>query len=79
MDAIEKKLQECFDTLEEIANSDYWPFASPAPCSTEEKIKTGINSAMRWVDTALFWHREMFTKVGRDCMKAPAMTVVKIK
>lgn len=74
----EEKLQNCLDTLLEIKDSGYWPFASPAPCSTERKIKDGIYDAIEGVESALFWHRQMFSKIGRDDMKAPNFTIVEL-
>ncbi len=46
MATVSEKLQQCIDTLEEIKKSGYIPFASPAPCSTERRIKDGINDAL---------------------------------
>lgn len=64
-----EKLQVCADTLREITESGYWPFASPAPCSTEVKIKENICAAIARVESALFWHDQMFGRTGRNCME----------
>ena len=37
-----EKMTEAKRLLMEVKNSGYWPFASPAPCSTERKIKEKI-------------------------------------
>ena len=74
----EEKLKQCLDTLIEIKESGYWPFASPAPCSTEVKIKEGIYTAIRGLNQALIWHQNMFSKTGRDDMKAPNFTIVEL-
>lgn len=74
--SVEQTLKEAIASLEEIKTSGYWPFASPAPCSTEEKIKEGIEQALRGLDKALFFHEEMFGKTGRDPMKCVSMTVI---
>ena len=66
---IQQKLQMCIDTINEIKDSGYWPFASPAPCSTEVKIKKSINSAEANLQTALYWHEQMFGKTGRNPME----------
>jgi len=78
MDTIGQRLQECIYTLEEIKRSGYWPFASPAPCSTECRIKDGINDALNGLYRAKSNHEQMFGK-GRDCMSAPSFTIVQHK
>ena len=60
--SVTEKLQSAIDTLLEIQKSGYWPFASPAPCSTEAKIKNAINGALENLDTAMFFHKEMFER-----------------
>ena len=59
------KMQACLDTLNEIAQSGYWPFASPAPCSTEVKIKEGIDKARTGLESAIYWHCQEFEKHNR--------------
>lgn len=75
MATVKEKLQQCIATLEEITESGYWPFASPAPCSTEVKIKDGIRGALANLEDALYWHEQMFDRVGRDSMKCVSMTI----
>ena len=75
---VEEKLRECLDTLREIERSGYWPFASPAPCSTEVQIKKNIERAIENIDSALYWHHEMFGR-GRDPMSPPRFRIVQIK
>ena len=75
MDNVEQKLQKCIDTLVEIKQSGYWPFASPAPCSTEVKIKEGVQKALAGLESALYWHREMFGKTGRPSQKCVSMKI----
>ena len=70
---VAEKLQACIDTLAEIKASGYWPFASPAPSSTEVKIKEGINDALRALRKAQVNHDLVFK--NRDCMNAPQITV----
>lgn len=72
-------MAECLKTLMDITESGYWPFASPCPCSTEVTIKNGIEKAIWGIDSALYWHDQMFTKHGRDDMKAPRMEIVDVK
>lgn len=55
-----EKLQMCADTLREISESGYLPFASPAPSSTEAQIKENICAAIARVESAIFWHDQMF-------------------
>ena len=76
---IHDKLAECLSTLEEITESGYWPFASPAPSSTEVKIKKGITGAISLLDEALYWHDKMFTQAKRDPMAVASFTIKKVK
>lgn len=76
--SVEEKLQSCIDTLKEIKDSGYWPFASPAPSSTEVKIKEGIYDAINGLERSIFWHQTVFGR-GRDCMSAPSVKLVQIK
>lgn len=57
-----EKMAEAARLLHEIKESGYWPFASPAPCSTETKIKVNLNAAITSIDNALYWHDQMFTR-----------------
>lgn len=76
---VEEKLRQCIDTLQEIKNSGYWPFASPSPCSTEVKIKQGFCQAITGLENALFWHEQMFGKTKKDCMSASCTTIKQVK
>lgn len=75
---VEQKLQECLDTLVEIKESGYWPYASPAPSSSEVKIKEGIDKSINALENALYWHRQVFSKHNRDCMRAPEIVITRI-
>ena len=79
MATVTEKLQQCIDTLEEIAESGYWPFASPAPCSTEVKIKEGIIGALANLEHALYWHKQMFDRVGRNPMECVSTKIEEVK
>lgn len=70
-----EKMTEAKRLLMEVKNSGYWPFASPCPCSTEVKIKKGINQAIVGIETAMVWHDEMFGKTGRPDSKAVSMEI----
>ena len=48
-----EKMQQALDLLQDIKQSGYWPLASPAPCSTECRIKDGINKAISGIEYAL--------------------------
>lgn len=73
-----EKMVEARRLLREVKNSGYWPYASPAPCSTERKIKENMNEAIERIDNAIFWHDEMFGK-GRDDMSAPCSVIEQVK
>lgn len=79
MATVKEKLQQCIDTLEDIKKSGYWPFASPAPCSTECRIKDGINDALNGLYRAKSNHELMFDRTGRDSMKCVSMTIKEVK
>lgn len=74
-----EKMQQALDLLQDLKQSGYWPFASPAPCSTECRIKDGINKAISGIEYALAWHDEMFTRKERDDMNPPSMTIVQAR
>ncbi len=75
MDNVEKKLQGCLDTLIEIKQSGYWPFVSPAPCSTEQRIKSAIEFGIMRIQDALYWHQQMFGNTGRPSEKCVSMKI----
>lgn len=66
-------LSDSLEALKGITTSGYWPYRSPAPCSTEVKIKKNIDRAIDYLSLALIYHKEMFEKTKRDpmaCMKS---------
>lgn len=71
----QEKMQQCLDTLMSIRESGYWPYASPCPCSTEVRIKESLDKSINNLETALYWHKEMFGKTGRDDKKAPRSVI----
>lgn len=71
-----EKMVEARRLLREVKNSGYWPYASPAPCSTEVKIKENIDTAIERIDNAIFWHDEMFGKTGRPDDKCVGTKIV---
>lgn len=73
---VAEKLQMCIDTLEAIKKSGYWPFASPAPCSTECRIKDGINDALNGLYRAKSNHELMFGRTGRNPMECVSTIIV---
>ena len=77
-ETVEEKLQGCIGTLEGIRTSGYWPYASPAPCSTERRIKQGIDHAAANLEYALENHRAMFRN-GADPMNPPSIKIEQLK
>ena len=71
-----EKMQQALDLLSSIRGSGYWPYASPAPCSTEVRIKKNLDSAIVHLEDAMYFHKKMFTKVGRDPMKSASTVIV---
>ena len=65
----------CLKNLKDITESGYWPFDSPAPCSTEMRIKESINRAIANLETAQVCHEQMFGRTGRDPMRCVAMSI----
>lgn len=67
------KMSECLDTLDSITTSGYWPYRSPAPCSTEVNIKKHLDRAIDNLFLALSYHKDMFGKTKRNpmaCMRS---------
>lgn len=67
------KMSECLETLESITTSGYWPYRSPAPCSTEVIIRQNLNASIHYLERALAFHKEMFGKTKRNpmaCMRS---------
>lgn len=67
------KMSECLDTLDSITTSGYWPYRSPAPCSTEVNIKKHLDRAIDNLTLALSFHKDMFGKTKRNpmvCMRS---------
>ena len=78
MATVREKLQQCIDTLEEIKESGYWPFASPAPCSTECRIKDGINDALDGLHRAKANDELMFGRTGRNPMECASPKIIEL-
>ena len=62
------KMSECLETLKSITTSGYWPYRSPAPCSTEVNIRKNLNASIHYLERALAFHEEMFGKTKRNPM-----------
>lgn len=66
-------LRDSLEALKGITESGYWPYRSPAPCSTEVKIRQNLNASIHYLERALAFHEEMFGKTKRDpmaCMRS---------
>lgn len=57
---IAEKIKTCIALLNEIKGSGYIPFTSPAPSSTEARIKNNITSALSHLESALNDHQKVF-------------------
>ena len=55
-------MQESLNSLVKLTKSGYWSFSSPAPCSTEVKIKKAVNAAIANLELAITYHESMFGK-----------------
>lgn len=74
--SVGEKMKDSLAALRSIPSGGYWPYASPAPCSTEVWIKDNLDAAISRLDNALFFHEQMFGRTGRNPMRAPAMAIV---
>ena len=74
--SVEQKLKECINTLKEIKKSGYIPFASPAPCSTEQRIKSAIEFGIMRLEDALYWHNQEFGNGKLNPMRLPSSTII---
>lgn len=63
------KMSECLETIRSITASGYWPYRSPAPCSTEVSIKKNLDHAIDNLTLAISYHEDMFGKTGRNPME----------
>lgn len=61
-----EKMEKCVELIHEIRESGYWPFASPAPCSTEVKIKENLEGALFRLQNALYWHEQEYGRGLND-------------
>lgn len=68
-------LKGCLNDLMSVRESGYWPFASPAPCSTEVHIKESIDKAISSLESAVYWDEQMFGKQRRNPMRAPSSVI----
>lgn len=68
-------MDSMLEKLEAIRQSGYWPYSSPAPCSTEVKIKESLDATFRNLSMAKHYHQEMFGKTKRDPMKATSSVI----
>ena len=73
--SVGEKMSKALGFLEDIPSSGYWPYASPAPCSTEVAIKKSLNVAIAHLQQALSLHELMFGKTGRNPMRATSMKI----
>lgn len=73
--SVREKLETSLSLLKTIPDSGYWPYASPAPCSTEVKIKDNLNKAIMHLESALEAHKAMFGKREGASMSAPSTTI----
>lgn len=71
-------IDESLIALREIRQSGYWPFASPAPCSTEKKIKDAISKAIEQLEIARYNHQLLFGK-GRAPMSSGQSVIIEMK
>ncbi len=73
------KMSDCLDTLNSITMSGYWPYRSPAPCSTEVNIKKHLDRAIDNLTLALSYHEDMFSKTKRNPMTCMRSVIEKNK
>ena len=70
---------KCIALLQEVKESGYWPFASPAPCSTERLITDAVNGAISRLETALHYDNVMFGSNRRSRTEAPRSVITTLK
>ena len=73
--SVSEKLQTALSLLSSLRDSGYWPYASPAPCSTELAIKKNLDAAIERLEAAMAFHDTMFERCKRDPMKAPSSVI----
>lgn len=70
---IHQKLSLAKGILEDIKNSGYIPFASPAPSSTESQIKKNICEAVTHIENAIYLHESCFFGRKGETLDWPAL------
>ena len=68
---------KCLADLTALTKSGYWPFSSPAPCSTEVKIKKAVKAALENLQVARSCHEQMFGH-GRDENSSPRTIITDV-
>ena len=63
---VNEKLRIAKDAIKAIRECGYWPYASPAPCSTEVTIKRELDAAQRHLQAAIAAHESMFGSIRKD-------------
>lgn len=48
----QKVFEECISKLKDLKGSNYWPFRSPNPCTTEKRLIDAVNRAINALETA---------------------------
>ena len=61
-DSVREQLRQALSILNGIRNSDYIPFTSPYPSSTEAKIKKSINNAITSLFDAIDAHDACYNR-----------------
>lgn len=69
---------EALQALNEIRTCGYWPYASPAPCSTEVALRNCLDASIRKLEDAIFLHKQLYHHPGTSPMEPPCVTVQQI-
>ena len=70
---------QCLSLLTQLKESGYWPFASPAPCSTERKIIDAVDGAISRLQTAQYYDNVMFGGNRRSRTESPSSVISTLK
>lgn len=72
----EKVFEECISKLKGLKGSNYWPFRSPNPCTTEKRLIDAVNRAINALETARDVDSILYGEEGKANRYSAPSTVI---
>lgn len=76
---VSAKLEISKELVSSIPDSNYWPFRSPAPCTTECRVKDAIRKAISALGDASGAHHDLYGNGKRNENKSPRSVICEHK